>query len=856
MKLSDLLDRLGATDEGDGWLAVCPAHADSRPSLRIAVGESGAVLLKCRAGCSTVEGEAGKIRPGAVLLALGMSVAELHNIDATDAPVRATSTSTPASPAAVAALAAQLDRWAAALWNGSDPATADAAFTYARDRFGLAADDMTRLGLGVAERAAYDDAGTLLRGLPGGPRLVVPFRDRDGVPRGYQARALDASAKVRWLGAKSPQGESWARVGFLPGESGWAELIVTEGPGDGLTACATGYDVAFVRGAGLAASVAGEVAALADGRPVVVVGDADASGDRFSRVLCAELAKLGLSARSVRPPADGDDVTDWRGRSPETFATDFIRAVTNSQDPGGLKTRLNAWTDADLTEVASARRLKDFFEEAGSGVKYSPEAGFFILTDGVWRSDKLDAVRTAAQDVAASIWAEAAELAEALKEVVKAGDKEEAKELSARVGKLKSFAKAANSSKGIDAMVRELKALRGVAVDFEAFDKHHHLLAVRNGVIDLRSGRLQEHDPDLLLTRRVDLDYDPEATAPRWEAFLREVFPHARHAGLPDYMRRLVGYGITGETGEQCFVVHHGGGANGKSVYTDTLTEVFRELVVTTPFSTFEEKQSGGIPNDLAALKGSRLVFAAEGEQGRPMAEAVLKRVTGRDSISARFMRKEFFEFRPTFLLQLATNFRPQFRGQDEGLWRRVKLVPWERYFTPAERDHKLGEKLLAEAAGILAWAVRGAVDWYRDGLQDPVVIRDATKEYRQTSDALAGFLPGVLVAEEGGKVTAKVVWDAYRQWCDDEALPGKERWTRRAMFAALEERGATKKKENIGVVFLGLRVARPSDHATDETAEENPVEGRTVASPLADSPSDTPSAGPSLDDIFSGDSL
>ncbi|MFD6638350.1 phage/plasmid primase, P4 family [Micromonospora chalcea] len=828
MTLTDLLDRLGAAQDADGWLAVCPSHSDSRPSLRIAVGESGAVLLKCRAGCETAD----------VLKSLGMTFSDLPTVAEGEAPTRATSTSKPANPAAVAALAAQLDGWAAALKRLDQ--RADDALRYAADRFGLDSDAAERLGLGLA------------LDLGGGPRLVVPFRDRDGVPRGYQARALDPKAKVRWLGAKSPAGESWSRVGFLPGEAGWAELIVTEGPGDGLTAVATGYDVAFVRGAGLAGSVAGEVAELAAGRPVVVCGDADPAGDRFARVLAAELAKLGLSVRTVRPPMDGDDLTDWRARNAETFATDFIRAVVSSQDPGGLKTRLDAWTDADLTEVASARRLKDHFEENGSGVRYSPEAGFFILRDGVWRSDKLDEVRTAAQDVAATIWAEAAELAEALKEIARDGDKTEAKDLGARIGKLKAFAKAANSSKGIDAMVRELKALRGVAVDFEAFDKHHHLLAVRNGVIDLRSGRLLPHDPDLLLTRRVDLDFDAEATAPRWEAFLREVFPHARHAGLPEYMRRLVGYAITGETGEQCFVVHHGGGANGKSVYTDTLTEVFRELVVTTPFSTFEEKSSGGIPNDLAALKGARLVFAAEGEQGRPMAEAVLKRVTGRDSISARFMRKEFFEFRPTFLLQLATNFRPQFRGQDEGLWRRVKLVPWERYFTPAERDHKLGEKLLAEAQGILAWAVRGAVDWYRDGLQDPPVIREATKEYRATSDALDGFLPGVLVAEEGAKVTAKVVWDGYRQWCDDEALPSKERWTRKALFAALEERGALKKKANVGVVFEGLRLARPSDHAAEETSAEE----RTAPSPLAHKQDDTPTAGPSLDDIFDGDSL
>ncbi|WP_329105554.1 phage/plasmid primase, P4 family [Micromonospora sp. NBC_01699] len=836
MTLDDLLSRFAEVqDERDGWLVPCPAHTDSHPSLRVAVSDAGKVLLKCRAGCPTGRRKAED--PAGVLEALGMTWADLDGIEPGEVRARATSTDTPAGPADVARLAAQLDRYAAALLHPTAPG-ARRALEYAEARFGIFPADVERLGLGYAE-----DLG-------GGGRLVVPFRDRNGIPRGFQARALGADAKVRWLGAKSPDGASWARVAWLPADTGWPEVIVTEGPGDGLTSTAAGYDTIAVRGAGLASSVADEVARLAEGRPVVVVGDADPSGDAFARTLAAELAKLGLSVRRVRPPVDGFDLTKWRESDPATFATNFIRAIQTAQDPGGLQTRLDVWTDADLTEVASARRLKEHFIGTGSGVRYSPEAGFFLLDGGVWRADKLDAVRTAAQEVAGSIWGEAAELAEALDAVEEAGDPAgEAKRLKARVGKLKAFARNANSSRGIDAMVRELKALRGVAADLEAFDRHHHLLAVRNGVVNLRTGRLQPHDPELLLTRRVDLDYVPDAQAPRWEAFLREVFPHAAHAGLPAYMRRLVGYGITGETAEQAFAVLWGTGANGKSVLTDTLTEVFRELTVTTPFSTFEDRGSGGIPNDLAALKGARLVMAAEGEQGRPMAEAILKRVTGRDLISARFMRKEFFEFRPTFLLLLATNFKPQFRGADEGLWRRVKLIPWERYFAPHERDHKLGEKLLTEAPGILAWAVRGAQEWYRDGLGDPAAIVNATKEYRQTSDALTGLLPGLFVMDPDGKVTGKLVWDAYQQWADDENLPGKERWTRRAFFASLEERGAVKKKEASGIVFVGIRRARQTD-AVEDHAPEIPDDERTASSPLAHSPSETPSSGPSLDDI------
>ncbi|MEV0267743.1 phage/plasmid primase, P4 family [Hamadaea sp. NPDC050747] len=834
--LDEFLSRFPeVVDEPDGWVVPCPAHSDSRPSLRIAVSEAGKILLKCRAGCST--GKRKDDDPDGIIEALGMSWADLDAIEPGDVVTRATSTSLPAGPVQIAALAMRLDAYAVQIWDESEWGNDTfAARQYAADRFGVADDDVRRLGLGLA----FD--------LGGGPRLVVPFRDKDGIPRGYQARALDPAAKVRWLGPKSPDGASWAKLAWLPADTGWSEVIVTEGPGDGLTACAVGYDTIAVRGAGLAGSVADDIVRMASGRPIVVCGDADPAGDSFTRKLAADLAKLGAAVRKLRPPVDGDDITAWRERQPDTFATEFVRAVQSAQDPGGLRTRMDAWTDGDLTDVAAARRLREHFERLRSGVRYSPEAGFFILRDGVWRVDKLDEVRTHAQEVARSIWDEAAALAEALDAVEEANDPGgDAKALRARVGKLKAFAKHANSTRGIDSMVRELQALSGVAADVNDFDKQHHLLAVRNGVVDLRSGALLPHDPSLLLTRRVDLDYDPQATAPRWEAFLGEVFPD--YPDLPEYTRRLVGYGITGETAEQCFAVLWGTGANGKSVFTDCLTEVFRELTVTTPFSTFEERGSGGIPNDIAALKGARLVMAAEGEQGRPMAEAVLKRVTGRDLISARFMRREFFEFRPTFLLMLATNFKPSFRGQDEGLWRRVKLIPWTRYFKPEERDHKLGDKLAAEAQGILTWAVRGAVEWYRDGLGDPAAIRNATAEYRQTSDALAGFLPGVFIRDADGTVPVREVWDAYREWAEEEALPLKERWQRKTLYAALDERGISQYRTASERGFRGLRRTKQAD----EIPGESPAVSRTPASPLAHRQSDNPLTGASLADVFQG---
>jgi putative DNA primase/helicase len=196
------------------------------------------------------------------------------------------------------------------------------------------------------------------------------------------------------------------------------------------------------------------------------------------------------------------------------------------------------------------------------------------------------------------------------------------------------------------------------------------------------------------------------------------------------------------------------------------------------------------------------------------MSEAVLKRVTGKDKVTARFLRQEFFTFAPTFLIMLATNYKPSFRGQDEGLWRRVKLIPFARYFAPHERDYDLDRKLMAESAGIVAWAVRGAVEWYRSGLGDPECITSATREYRQTSDQLAGFyspdpaMPAVIVADPAATMLGADAFNAYLDWCEAENLPAKERWTRRTFFSAMEERGATRKRVAKGNALVGIRLA------------------------------------------------
>lgn len=784
MKLSDFLAKFPVIEEAaDGYVVHCPSHSDSNPSLRIGVSDK--VLLKCRAGCKTED----------VLAELGITMRTLARmeVDSDAAPARrARSTGAPASTAATAALAVELDGFAEAITATRN----EDVLSYARDRFGLTDEDVQRLGLG-----AWNDRGT--------KRLVVPFRDPNGVPRGHQARAIDADAKVRWKGPKSPDdGGSWAKVGFFPGGAGWSEVLITEGPGDALTAAGIGYDAIAIRGAALATNpdVVDAIVNYVGSRKVIIAGDGDSAGWDFSSNLARALLAHDVSAAVLAVP-DGEDLSSWRESDPT--ATEIVRAINDSRVAVTAQTMGRELDDEryPLGDAGAARWVRDFIRRQGSDVRFTPEAGFYLLNDGVWRRDDLDAVRAFTQEAFEDMISRAeAYLVAAEHE----GDLQAQERAVQRIRHAKKY----RNTIPMNNALTQLKALRDVATRLDDFDQNPHLLACKNGVVDLRSGDLLPHSPTHMLTRRINHDYKPDAKAPRWTAYLEEIFPN--HPEMPSYMQRLIGYGITGNTDEQCFVVLYGRGANGKSVFTDTLTEVFRETTVTTAFQTFEHRPSGGIPNDLAALKGARLVMASEGEADKPMAEAVLKRVTGKDLISARFMRQEFFEFRPSFLLFLSSNAKPRFKGQDEGLWRRVRLIPFERYFAPDERDFYLGRTLLKEAEGIIAWAVAGAVEWYKAGLRDPGFVREATQEYRENSNLLDGFLPGEWEhADISESVPAQVLYDSYLTWADEENLSAREIWTRRTFYAALEERGMKKVRSNGSRVFLGVRKGDGELHAS-----------------------------------------
>lgn len=476
-----------------------------------------------------------------------------------------------------------------------------------------------------------------------------------------------------------------------------------------------------------------------------------------------------------------------------------------------------------LNDAGNADRLVELY---GDRLRYVEGLGWLIWDGKVWKPES-----EAGASVVEMISVAHAFFWQDYNQKVKDGD--------TGVKALFAHAQYSLSLKGIMNAMNLLKSRHTIRLSVDDLDSHKHLLCVKNGVVDLRNGILMQHDAQWHMTQFVDIEYVPDAVAPRWAKFLEEVMP-----GMPDmppFLQRLVGYGITGEVSEHAMAIHYGRGSNGKSIFLDTLRSLFRNISSVADWSSFERKQNGagGARPDLVRLRGARLVTVNEADARASIDEAQIKRMASGDLITARALHQNDIEFYPNFLLQMATNAKPDIRGADEGIWRRVKLIPWTRFFAPDERDHGLAETLQGEAMGILAWAVRGAVEWYSTGLQEPERVRNATQEYREAADILGGFIEevehgGWLAPEENKKVPSAWTFTLYKKWAATQGYGERDMLSQKAFKAALEERGFNTKRTMNGTVFLGLaandKVIAVRQHSAEGAAKPEYADGKEQA--------------------------
>jgi putative DNA primase/helicase len=400
-----------------------------------------------------------------------------------------------------------------------------------------------------------------------------------------------------------------------------------------------------------------------------------------------------------------------------------------------------------FTDMGNAQRL---VSRHGKDLRYCPAWKKWLVWDGKrWRVDDTGEVIRRAKDTMRELTRAAVEIEDADKRAVAV-----------------KRALASQSVYKIGAMVQLAQCEPGIPVRPNELDRDPYLLNCLNGTINLKTGKLRPQKREELITKLVPVNYDPKATCPQFGAFLTKVM--GGDAQLVGYLQRAAGYSLTGDVGEKALFFLHGDGNNGKTTFLEALRAVMGDYAGQIPIESLMTKHGDGISNDIASLRGLRYVTCSEVEQGRKLAEAKVKQLTGMGMQQGRFLYGEFFQFDPTFKIFMDANHKPEIRGTDRAIWNRIKLVPFTVEIPAAEIDTQLPKKLRSELAGILAWAVRGCLEWQRFGLREPEAIAAATEGYREEMDTVEQFIDDECTQGPSYEVTSKVLYAAYKTWCSN----------------------------------------------------------------------------------------
>ncbi len=458
-----------------------------------------------------------------------------------------------------------------------------------------------------------------------------------------------------------------------------------------------------------------------------------------------------------------------------------------------------------------------FIADHGQHVRYVGVWGKWLIWDGTrWAIDETYEIYRLAATTVKRMWAEVGALAD--------GDPNDKTDPRTKEKKEWWAWCIACENKGkMEAMIEVAKTIAGIAIKHTQLDTNAWLLNCCNGTLNLRTGQLQKHRPEDLITKRIEIDFDPTAKATTWETFITRVMGEKADELVP-FVRRAIGYALTGDVSEQCLFFAHGKGHNGKSVFFNTLAALLGDYQQKAPTEMIMAKlgTGGSIPNDVARLMGCRFVVTAEIEEGRRLAEALVKDLTSDDTIIARYLHKEFFEFPPTHKLFMYGNHKPIIRGTDPGIWRRIRLIPFQVTIPAEERDPQLGAKLKAELAGILNWAMAGCLEWQDIGLRVPQCVQDAVADYRAEMDTLGGFIEDTCVTGPAYTVRASELYAGYSKWCDDT---GEFKITQRRFGMQLTERGYDRFHSRRGFSYIGIGLLTPPD-GSDNGPDMPPLDG------------------------------
>lgn len=449
----------------------------------------------------------------------------------------------------------------------------------------------------------------------------------------------------------------------------------------------------------------------------------------------------------------------------------------------------------NTTDLGNARR---FSERHGPETRYCPKLKrWFVWDRRRWKEDDGSAIERRAKETVRSIYQEAS--AES--------DDNKRKELVA-------WARESEAAHHIKNMIFLARSESAIALESENLNSDPWLLNCLNGTVDLRTGALREHRREDLITKLAPVEYDANARHPMWDSLIDWITSGQKE--FADFLRRALGYSLTADVSEEKLFFIHGPGASAKSTFMEGFKATLGDYAKTADFEAFLKRNNVGSPrNDIARLAGARFVVSIEVDEGKQLAEGLVKMVTGGDTVTARLLYKEAFEFVPSFKLWLAANHAPKVRDDDDAMWRRILRIPMDRVVPKEQRDPKVKATLkdpkLAGPA-ILAWAVQGCLEWQRDGLGVPPLIEAATQEYRNEMDQLREFIGDCCTVASDAWVGTTALWQAYENWAKENAEGSP--LTRHGFVDRLEKRGF--KRDRVGKnrdrVWLGITLVSDTD--------------------------------------------
>jgi len=442
------------------------------------------------------------------------------------------------------------------------------------------------------------------------------------------------------------------------------------------------------------------------------------------------------------------------------------------------------------TDLGNARRFIELYGQDVRSVR-AWRRPWLVWTGINWEIDSTGEVERLAKHTVRSMYEEAARI----------GDPDYREALMKHANK-------SEASTRIDAMLKLASSEPEISVVADLFDHNQWLFNCENGTINLKDGTFRAAAREDLITRVAPVRYRPTAKCPAWRKFLRDITNNSPE--LMHYLQRAVGYSMTGDVREQCLFFCFGSGQNGKSTFLEVIRELIGPYGQQADFSTFLSRRSGDSPrNDLARMRGIRFVSAVEVASNREFDESVLKQLTGGDTITARRLYEEFFEFPPTHKLWLAANHKPVIADQSEGFWRRIRLIPFTVYIPPKKRDRDLRRKLSEEMPGILNWALDGCRMWLKEGLGEPFVVKQATAEYREEEDLMGEFLGQACVLHRTRWTTTNDLYQGFTSWWRETRgtvnRPPSMRWFTRAL-GERPELESSKKRRLRGWKGISLR--------------------------------------------------